>query len=262
MKVSGLTVPGGHALQAVVAHCGCGLQAFVNISGVEEVALLRGVSPDAGEAVGLQFKADGKLVGGLRVLLLGRAHFALDAQQFLHVMSDFVGQDVGFGEFSGRAEALLQFVVEAQIDVNLLVLGAVERAGGGLGHAAGGIDGVAKQDQLGVAVGHALRRKNLAPGVLGVVQDESDEVDQRLFLLIARGIGLADSGAGRAHGAVADQRQKVALENQAQDEQDNHAAQAEVNAAELKAAATPPLSSRRSSTSSLLPPGVQRMFDS
>ena len=132
----------------------------------------------------------------LRILLLCRAHLAFDAQQFLDVMSDFVGQDVGFGEFSGRAEALLQFVVEAEIDVNLFVLGTVERAGGGLRRAAGGIVVVAKQDQLGVAVGNTLLRQDLAPGVLGVVQDEGDEIDQRLFLLVAGGIGLADRGAG------------------------------------------------------------------
>ena len=87
--------------------------AGIYVAGVEEVALLRGVSPDAGEAVGLQFQTNRKLVGGLRVLLLRLPHLALDAQQFLDVVSDFVGQDVGFGEFSGRAEALLQFVVEA-----------------------------------------------------------------------------------------------------------------------------------------------------
>ena len=90
---------------------------------------------------------------------------------------------------------MLQFVVETEIDVDLLVLGTVERAGGGLRRAAGGIVGVAKQDQLGVTVGNSLLRQNLAPGVLRVVQDEGDEVDQGLFLLVARGIGLRDRGA-------------------------------------------------------------------
>ena len=98
-------------------------------------------------------------------------------------MSDFVGEDVGFGELSGSAEALLEFVVEAEIDVDLFVLGTVERAGGGLRGAAGGVIGVAEQNQLGVAVGNTLLRQDLAPGVLGVVQDEGDEIDQRLFLL-------------------------------------------------------------------------------
>ena len=111
------------------------------------------------------------------------------------MVSNFVGQDVGFGEFSGGAEALLQFVIETQIDIDLFVFGTVERAGGGLRHAAGGIVGVAKEHQLGVAIGHALRGQDLAPGVLGVVQDKGDEIHQGLFLLIADGIGLADRGA-------------------------------------------------------------------
>ncbi len=80
MKVSGIHRTSGHALQPVVAYCGCGLQTFVNISRVQKVALLRGVSPDAGETVCLQFKADGKLVSGLRIALLGLTHLGLDAQ--------------------------------------------------------------------------------------------------------------------------------------------------------------------------------------
>src|SRR4051812_16113615 len=153
-------------------------------------------------------------------------------------MSDFVGEDVGFGELSGGAEALFEFIVEAEVDVNLFVLGTVERAGGGLRGATGGVVGVAEQDQPGMAVGNSLLRQHLAPCVLSVVQDESDEIDQGLFLSVAGGIGLRDRGAARAHGAVADQRQEVALENQAEDEQDDDPAQAEVNASGAEAAST------------------------
>jgi len=60
-------------------------------------------------AVPEQPKADWRLAGSALV----PAHLALDAQQLLHVVSNFVGQDVGFGEFSGGAEALLQFVIKA-----------------------------------------------------------------------------------------------------------------------------------------------------
>ena len=161
------------------------------------------------------------------------AHLGLDAQQLLHVMSDFVGQHVGFGEFSGGAEALLQFVVEAEIDINFFVLGTVERSGRGLCHPAGGIVGVTKQDQLGMAVGCSLLRQDLAPGILGVVQDKGHELHQRLLLLVARGIGLRGCGA-RVHGAVAHQREKITFEDQAQNKQDDDAAQAEVNASGAK----------------------------
>src|ERR1700730_3192470 len=99
-----------------------------------------------------------KLVGLLRVLLPCRLHLALDAEQFLHMMSNFMGQDVGLGKLSGRAEALLQFVVEAQIDINLLILWTVERTGRGLRQAAGRIDRVAKQHEFGVVILRPLRR--------------------------------------------------------------------------------------------------------
>ena len=173
----------GHALQTVVTHCGRGLQAFIDVSGFQDITLLGGVSPDASEAVCLQFEADGELVGGLRILLLRSPYFAFDAQQLLHVMSNFVSQHIGLSEISRCAEALLQFIVEAQIDINLLVLGAVEWTGGGLGQTAGRIDGVSKQDQLGMAVLGALRGQDLAPGALGIVQDKSARTGPGAVLL-------------------------------------------------------------------------------
>ena len=69
-----------------------------------------------------------------------------------------------------------------------------------------------------------------------VVQDESDELDQGLFLLIARRIRLTDGCAGGADRTGAEQRQKVAFEDQAQDEQHHHPAQAKMDAAYLKTA--------------------------
>ena len=44
--------------------------------------------------------------------------------------------------------------------------------------------------------------------------------------------------AARAHGASAYQRKKIALENQAQDEQDDDAAQAEMDTSHPKASAS------------------------
>jgi hypothetical protein len=42
------------------------------------------------------------------------------------VVADLVGDDVGLGEVSRRAQALAQRVVEAQVDVDLAVGRAVE----------------------------------------------------------------------------------------------------------------------------------------
>ena len=58
--------------------------------------------------------------------------FLFDPNQFLHVMSEFVGKNVGLREFSGRSEALLELVIKSEIDVNLFVFRAIEGATRGL----------------------------------------------------------------------------------------------------------------------------------
>src|SRR4029077_6785809 len=105
-----------------------------------------------------------------------------------------------------------------------------------LGHAAGGVDGVAKQHQLGVAGGNSLGGPNLAPGGLGVIQDKGNKLDHGLLLLVPCMVRLAGRGAGGGHGITCQQGQKIAFENQTQDEQAPHAAQPQVYAAYLKPA--------------------------
>lgn len=78
--------------------------------------------------------------------------FALDTQNILNVMSDFVSQDVGLRELAGSAELAGQLIVEAQIDVHLLVPGAVERAGRRFRATAGGLRRVAIKHEFGMVV--------------------------------------------------------------------------------------------------------------
>jgi len=85
------------------------------------------------------------------------------------VVAELVGEDVGLREVAGRAEAPLQLVVEAEVDVDLFVAGAVERAGRGLGEAAGRLDGVTEQYELGVLVRLPALTEELLPGGLGIV---------------------------------------------------------------------------------------------
>ena len=84
-------------------------------------------------------------------------------------MTNFVGQDVGLCELAGGSEAVAQFLEEAEIDIDLLVGGAIKRSGLGLGAPAAGLRGVAEEHQLGVAVRCACLRQELLPGVLHVV---------------------------------------------------------------------------------------------
>ena len=86
-----------------------------------------------GEAVGLQLEPHRELrwpdPGPACCSLLD---LAADAEQVLHVVADLVGDHVGLGEVAGRAEAVAQLLVEAEVDVDLLVGRAVERPHRGL----------------------------------------------------------------------------------------------------------------------------------
>jgi hypothetical protein len=108
----------------------------------------------------------------------------LDAEQFLHVMTDFMGQYVGFSKLSRSGKASFQFVEKTKVDVDFFVFRTIKGASRGLSRTAGGVDGIAKQDQFGVMVLRAGRRKNLGPRSLRVVENEGYELNQWLLGLI------------------------------------------------------------------------------
>src|SRR5262249_23813326 len=99
--------------------------------------LLSVVSPKAGQEVGLQFQADRKPVvfrlaspGALSMNLFG------DSQQVLHVMADFMSNDIGLGKLARGTVAVLELLEETEIEINLAIPGAEERAHGGIRQAA------------------------------------------------------------------------------------------------------------------------------
>ena len=62
-------------------------------------------------------------------------------EQVLHVMADFVGDDVGLRELGlGAAQLLFEFVEKSGIEIDRLVGGAVERADGAWRGAARGVN--------------------------------------------------------------------------------------------------------------------------
>src|SRR5689334_1395931 len=102
----------------------------------------------------------------------GALHLHLDPEQFLHMMPDLMCQNIGLSEIAGRTETSLQFIVKTQVDINLLVVRTVERPGCGLCHAAGGIDSIAEEHELGMAIRSSLLLKDLCPRALRVVEHE------------------------------------------------------------------------------------------
>src|SRR5262245_58381702 len=94
-------------------------------------------------------------------------------------MSDLVREDVGLRELPRRAEALLELIVEAEVDVHLLVHWTVEGSGRGPPEATPRLGRIAEEDELRVVVAGA---ECLLPRVLGVVEDEGHELDPLLLL--------------------------------------------------------------------------------
>ena len=123
---------------------------------------------------------------------------------------------------------------EAEVEVNLFVAGTVKGAGGGLRQAAGGIDAAAIEDQFCVAI----VGKDFGPGVLDVVENEGNELDFALFGGALLGSGGRTLGGFRGGGTAEERRKQVAFENKTEDQKDQDAADADVNAAgEASAAA-------------------------
>ena len=95
------------------------------------------MGPDARVVVGLELEHDRQPVRfGLAGLALQPRDLLAGAQEVLDVVADLVGDHVGLGELAGGLESLRELLVEGQVEVELLVGGAVKRPDRGTGRAA------------------------------------------------------------------------------------------------------------------------------
>src|SRR5919202_4336207 len=120
-------------------------------------------------------------------------------------MTELVREHIGLREISRRAEAPLQLVEEAQIEIDLVIAGTVERPGRCLREAARRLNLIAEQRDDGTLVAAAQR---VLPGRLHVLGDGIDEVDELLFS------GRRADAAGGADGlarcrTAAEQRKEI-----------------------------------------------------
>ena len=74
---------------------------------MDDVSLLRAVAPHTGKTVGLQLQIYGKRILRAFVLLGQPPHLLLDPQQLLHVMPEFMRDDIGLREVAGVAAECL-----------------------------------------------------------------------------------------------------------------------------------------------------------
>ena len=127
------------------------------------------VGVDAGEAVRLQLEAHRKLVGSVRVALLQAVYLVGNAEQVLHVVADLVRDDISAREIAARPQLRFHLLVESEVDVELLVGRAVERAHRRFREAAARIDRAAVAARASASrYAAALVREDLAPDILGV----------------------------------------------------------------------------------------------
>ena len=90
------------ALEIIVAHHTGRAHRFVDIAGFDDVLDAIGMTrPDAGEEIRLKLEPDGELVVfRLTDAPARRLHAITDAEQILHMMSNFVRDDVGLREIA------------------------------------------------------------------------------------------------------------------------------------------------------------------
>ena len=100
------------------------------------------------EAIRLEFQFHRKRIHFARIAFLLLANFGFDPSQLLNVMAQFVSDDVGLRKLARRAEAPVQLVEKAEVNVNLLVVRAIEGSGGGFCSAAAGLRASRKSTSL------------------------------------------------------------------------------------------------------------------
>jgi hypothetical protein len=91
------------------------------------------------------------------------------------VVAHLVRDDVRLREVTGRTEAPGERPEEVEVDVDLLVLGAVERAHRRARHPARRLHGAGEEHERGIAVLAVHRAEQLAPGVFRVGEHDRDE---------------------------------------------------------------------------------------
>ena len=116
--------------------------------------------------------------------------------------ADLAGRNMGRGEIARRIEALVQFVIRRQIDIDLLVAGTAKRARRCRGKAAGGAHLPGEELQARLFIIAAAGRKNGVPDIFRFRQNRRD--NGFCFIVTHRCGGLSGrSGLFNRHGLAA-----------------------------------------------------------
>src|SRR6185503_4787232 len=205
----------GLLLDAVVADSGGGVERLrdLGVRWLLEVAGVRRVlRPNTREAIGLELDAD-----GLRV----RSGLQEQSELVLHVVAVLVRDDISLGEGAAlRAEPRVQLLEEADVEVNLLVIGAIEGTHRSLREPARALRRTSEQHSLRGQIGLAAARELIAPVFLDAV-DKAD--DAAIVSLVGVRAGLAFLHRWRAahrRGCAGVVGQRIHAEKERHDEDD------------------------------------------
>ena len=157
-------------MDAIVADGG--REPGFHIARLEQIPLPGEVTPDPGEAVGLELDANGDRVAP-RLARAGPLlpHLLRDSQLLLNVMADFVGDHVGARELARRSKPLRERFEEGPVEIDVAIGRTVEWADSRAGQPTRRIDRAPKQHKPGRVVLAAHLSEERLPGVLRVAQD-------------------------------------------------------------------------------------------
>src|SRR5689334_7742010 len=105
------------------------------------------------------------------------------------MVADFMSDHISLGKITGSVEAVAQLTIKIQIDIHLVIVRTIERAGGSLCEAARRLHPAAKKHQFGRLVGPPVARKYFAPAALCAAEHPCDEVFHWIIAIRAS-IGL------------------------------------------------------------------------
>lgn len=172
----------GLLLQAVISDGRGGLERLLKVARLENPALFHKVPPDAREAVGLKLHLDlERICFLLRHALLERLNLLGNAEHGLHMVPDFVGEDVSERKVAAPAELLLHVVIETQVKVDLPVGGTIEGAHRRPAVAAGGRGAARVEHELRVRIPLARGAEDLGPDVLRRLERNAGELRELLL---------------------------------------------------------------------------------
>jgi hypothetical protein len=181
-------------LKSIIADRARCAHRFFDIAGfnnvLDPVSITR---PNACQKICLELEPDRKLiVFRLTHSTARRLHTIANAEQVLHVMSNFVGDDVGLCEIPSRAETILELTKKTEIDVNASILRTIERTGGATGEPAAGLNQVREKHEPRFLVLPAHLAEDLVPGVFGIGENDGDEFRRLIAWRLI--VELADCG--------------------------------------------------------------------